>query len=267
MSYLVGICIYPIKSLDRVVVTKANLLPSGALVHDREFAIVDRQGNFVNGKRTDKVHLLRSQFDLEQRTVTLNIQGSDQRHVFHLDHEREAIAAWLSRYFGFPVQLVQNATAGFPDDTNAPGPTVISTGTLEAVAAWFPGLTLNKMRLRLRTNLEIGGVPAFWEDQLFAESNCVVQFQIGEVVLEGVNPCQRCIVPARDELTGHPNPGFQKTFVAKRRDTLPEWAIPGRFNHFYRLAVNTQIPASQAGKVLQAGDEVKLLGIRKIHLS
>ncbi len=57
-----------------------------------------------------------------------------------------------------------------------PEPTVISTATLEAITTWFPGLNLDQIRIRLRTNLEIGGVPAFWEDQLFAEADAVVQF-------------------------------------------------------------------------------------------
>jgi uncharacterized protein YcbX len=58
MPYLAGIFIYPIKSLDRIAVTQATILKSGALKHDREFALFDEQGRFVNGKRNAKVHLL-----------------------------------------------------------------------------------------------------------------------------------------------------------------------------------------------------------------
>jgi uncharacterized protein YcbX len=51
------------------------------------------------------------------------------------------------------------------------------------------------------------------------------------------------------EATGN----FQKIFVTKRRESLPPWTTPARFNHFYRLSVNTNVPESEAGKVLHQG--------------
>lgn len=258
MPYLAGIYIFPIKSLDGIAVTQATMLLSGALQYDREFAIFDEKGQFVNGKRNHKVHLIRSSFT--HRTVRLQIQNTEQTYQFHLDKERRAIAFWLSNYFGFPVEFQQNLVMGFPDDTNAPGPTVISTATLEAIASWFPGVSLAEMRIRLRTNLEIGGVPAFWEDRLFAQADKSVQFQVGDVLFSGINPCQRCIVPAREPLSAATYPNFQKTFVTNRKQSLPAWAEPARFNHFYKLAVNTRSPEKEAGKTVQIGDAVKILG-------
>lgn len=260
MPYLAGIFIYPIKSLDRVVVDQATILKSGALKHDREFALCDEQGSFVNGKRNAKVHLLRSLFEPDFKTLSLQIQDTNQKFFFHLD-DGTALETWLSDYFGFPVKFVQNLETGFPDDTNALGPTVISTGTIETVTSWFPGLSVAEMRLRLRANLEIGGVPPFWEDQLFAEAGDCIQFQVGEVLFEGINPCQRCVVPTRESMTGVAYPNFQKIFVVKRRESLPSWATSARFNHFFRLSVNTSIPESETGKVLHVGGEVKIVGI------
>lgn len=267
MPYLAGIFIYPIKSLDRLSVATATILKSGALEHDREFALFDKQDRFVNGKRNAKVHLLRSWFDADFRTLALQIQGTNQRAVFRVDEERTDLEAWLSDYFGFPVKFVQNSVTGFPDDTNAPGPTVISRETLEEVTSWFPGLSVDEMRIRLRANLEIGGVPPFWEDQLFAQADHCVHFQVGEVLFEGINPCQRCVVPTRDSMTGEAYPNFQKIFVAKRRESLPPWATSARFNHFFRLSVNTRVPESEARKVLHTGDEIKIIGINKAKLS
>ena len=129
VPYLAAIFIYPIKSLDRIALTQATVLESGALQHDREFALFDEQGRFVNGKRNAKVHRLRAAFDAEFKQISLQIQGTDQT-VFHVDDERTALEAWLSDYFGFPVKFVQNSLTGFPDDTNAPGPTVISLAPL-----------------------------------------------------------------------------------------------------------------------------------------
>ena len=265
--YLAAISIYPIKSLDRIDVNQAKILESGALQHDREFAIFDEQGNFVNGKGNAKVHLLRSAFDGEFKTLSLQIQGTDQKAIFHVDNEQILLEAWLSDYFGFAVKFVQNTITGFPDDTNARGPTVISTGTLEEVASWFPEVSVDEMRLRMRANIEIGGVPPFWEEQLFTEAGRFVEFQVGEVLFQGINPCQRCIVPARDSQTGKVTTNFQKIFVTKRKESLPPWTTPTRFNHFYRLSVNTNIPASQAGKILNQGDEMKILGVSESNLS
>lgn len=48
------------------------------------------------------------------------------------------------------------------------GPTLISTAMIREVASWFDGIDSRGLRLRLRANLEIEGVPAFWEERLFA---------------------------------------------------------------------------------------------------
>lgn len=259
VPYIAGISIFPIKSLDLVSVTEATVLESGALKHDRKFAIVDQNGNFVNGKRNAKVHLLRSRFESDFKILSLQIQATEQKFVFHLDNERTLLEAWLSDYFGFPVKLEQNYITGFPDDTNASGPTIISTATLETVASWFPGVSVDDMRLRMRANIEIGGVPPFWEDQLFAQTGSSVRFQIGQVIFEGINPCARCIVPTRDAITAEAYPKFQKTFVTQRKETLPDWVESSRFDHFFRLSVNTKVPASEALKVLRHSDQVKIL--------
>ena len=259
MPHLANITIYPIKSLDGVTLTSTAVLKSGALQHDREWAMFDKLGRFVNGKRYAKVHLLRSTFDLTADTVSLQAYDVAPTHTFHLSEERTELESWLSEYFGFEVELRQNAIAGFPDDTKASGPTIVSTATLETVASWFPGIEVDEMRRRLRTNLEIAGVPPFWEDRLFDESDKAVDFQVGAVRFAGINPCQRCVVPTRDSLTSSAYSDFQKIFIQHRQATLPAWTHLSRFNHFYRLAVNTCIGESEADKILQLGDEVQLL--------
>ena len=255
--HIARLFIHPIKALDRVALDQVILLKSGALKHDREFAIFDHSGNFVNGKRNKRVHALRSQFDLINSVVS--IQAIEQTAEFHILKEREAFEAWLQAYFGFPVQIRQNLEMGFPDDTLSPGPTIISTATLAAIASWYPGLDIEEVRLRFRTNIEIDGVPAFWEDHLFTTAGQTVDFQIGNVKFLGINPCQRCVVITRNAATGEPYPSFQKMFVTKRRETLPNWVEKSRFNHFYRLAINTRLPSSEAGKTISIGDQLSVV--------
>jgi uncharacterized protein YcbX len=223
---------------------------------DRQFAIFDAQGKFVNAKRYAKIHLLRSKFDLENKILSLQIQGSDTEESFSLESEIPRLEAWLSVFFGFTVKLRKNLITGFPDDTISPGPTIVSTATLKEVASWYSDLTEDDIRRRMRTTIEIDGVPAFWEDKLFSESNSVVNFKVGNLQFVGVNPCQRCIVPTRNAVTGEVNSDFQKIFISKRRD-LPEWVNKSRFNHYYKLAVNTRLASQEVGnKIIQVGDEM-----------
>jgi uncharacterized protein YcbX len=104
-----------------------------------------------------------------------------------------------------------------------------------------------------------GHLPAFWEDQLYGEDErSVVGFRIGEVAFEGSNPCARCPVPARDPQSAADLLGFQKRFSDLRRETLPLWAPAARFDHFYRLAVNTRVAPTETGKPLRVGDPLRL---------
>ena len=259
VPYLAKITLYPFKSLDGVEVEQATVLASGALQGDRAFALVDERGLYVNGKHNAKVHSLRTFFDLHERVLVLRVEEMEQKHIFHVDAERERLVAWLSDYFGFAVTIQQNDAQGYPDDLKAPGPTVISAGTLDTVASWFPEANAQTFKQRFRANLELAGAEPFWEDRLYGEAGTVVPFRIGDVLFEGSNPCKRCVVPSRDPQSGQMYPLFQKILAEKRAAHLPSWANRSRFNHFYRLAVNTLVPESEAGKIVHVGDEVVVL--------
>lgn len=259
MPHLARILLFPVKAMEPVQVEQARVLRSGALEHDRVLALFDADGKFVNGKRVPAVHRLRAAYDPPLRTIHLRFPESGREGTFHLDRDRGSLHEWLCEHFGFPVFVKENPAAGWPDDTDAPGPTLIGAPTLRTVAGWFPGLSVEQMRVRFRTNLEIEGPEPFWEDRLYGPPGAPVRFRIGDVVIEGMNPCQRCAVPPRDPATGEPYPDFANLFRANRERTLPPWANRSRFNHFYRLAINTRIPSAQAGKLLRVGDEVEII--------
>ncbi|ACK64474.1 MOSC domain containing protein [Rippkaea orientalis PCC 8801] len=258
IAYVSRLLIYPIKSLNEVSTDRVTILKSGAIKGDRQWAIFDQSGKFVNGKRNDKIHKIRTKFNLETNKISLNVQESEDIKVFDIDQDLEGLSNWLSDYFGFPVNIKQDLDKGFPDDTLSPGPTIISTATLEAIASWYPNLEVEELRRRFRANIEISGVPAFWEDQLFTTAEKTLNFQIGKVQFLGINPCQRCVVVTRHSQTGEADANFQKIFVTKRQETLPHWVERSRFNHFYRLAINTQVPNTEAGKTISIGDELRL---------
>jgi uncharacterized protein len=271
---LTGIRLHPIKSLDAVSVTEARIGPGGGLEHDRAWALFSVDGRWIRGKRTAAIHLIRATYAPDLSSVTLAVPG-DRRNfsarTFPFPGGVEDAAEWFSVYFEQEI-LVRHAPEGFPDDTIANGPTIISTASLQTVADWFPGMTLDSARQRFRTTLEIdsaevaakaastnGHLPAFWEDQLYGEDErSVVRFRLGEVHFEGSNPCARCPVPARDPQTAAEIIDFQKRFSDLRRETLPPWAPAARFDHFYRLAVNTRVAPSETGKTLRLGDQLYL---------
>lgn len=253
--------IFPIKSLDGVCLSRSPVLKSGALQGDRQWAMVNPQGRFVNGKSTPLVHRIRAIFSPDLQTVELSQLDRTTCHSFDLYHERPALEQWLSDVLGQEITLQDNLELGFPDDTRSPGPTIISTATLTTLQVAFPDLSLAELRRRFRTNLEISNVPAFWEDQLYGRRDDGVPFRIGSVQLLGVNPCQRCIVPTRDSLEGIATPGFQQQFTAFREAHLPDCVPRDRFNHFYKLAVNTRPAAPLPFEaLLQVGDAVQVEG-------
>jgi MOSC domain-containing protein len=288
MPRLANIRLHPIKALDPISVNESRIGPNGGLELDRVWALYSADGRWVNGKRTPAIHLIRAAYSPDVSSVTFTVPG-DRRTIpamtFAFPGDTDGASEWFSMYFEQSVQ-VRYARDGFPDDGLASGPTIVSTASLEAVCKWFPGMALDEARRRFRITLEIDGavspngfalkpelpsraelrsatdelsrlerLPAFWEDQLFAEEETsVIRFKIGDVAFEGSNPCARCPVPARDSRTGATDDGFQKRFAELRRTQLPAWSPAARFDHFYRLATNTRVPSTECGKVLRVGD-------------
>jgi uncharacterized protein YcbX len=258
---LANIRLHPIKALDPVSVNEARIGPNGGLELDRVWALYSADGRWVNGKRTAAMHLIRAEYAADVSSVILTVPG-DRRKIppmsFAFPGDTEGASEWFSMYFEQAIQ-VRYTREGFPDDGLAPGPTIVSTASLEAVCNWFPGMALEEARRRFRTTLEIENAPVFWEDQLFGETETsIVRFKIGDVAFEGSNPCARCPVPSRDPQTGIANDGFQKRFTDLRRAQLPPWAPAERFDHFYRLATNTRVPSTECGKLLRLSDPLIL---------
>ena len=292
---LANIRLHPIKSLDPVEVPEARISLSGGLVNDRAWALYSVDGKWVNGKRTPVIHLIRASYSPDVRSVTLSVPG-DRRKIptrtFAFPEAYEEASEWFSVFFDQQI-IVRYSENGFPDDAVASGPTIVSTASLQAVSAWFTKerqlvaargveggtsrerrspdrplsaddqwpapLSVDDLRLRFRSTLEINGVPAFWEDQLFsANERSSVRFTIGEVHLEGSNPCARCPVPPRDPHTGETLDGFQKRFTQLREATLPPWSPTSRFDHHYRLSTNTRVAPTESNKLLRVGDPLTL---------
>jgi len=204
--------IYPVKALAPIRVREAAVSRSGALELDRRWAFVDTHGRFVNGKNRAALHTLQARFDVCRLEVCLD------GRTYSLERQSAEISRWMSDRLGDPVELRENRSTGFPDDTASPGPTFVSTGSLR---------------------------------QMYDRS-----FLAGTVLIQGINPCQRCVVPSRDPRTGTSTVDFQRRFADLREQNLPPGVNRARFSHYYRLAVNTRIPPTESGKQIREDDEV-----------
>ena len=173
MPYLSGITIYPVKSLDGLRLSEATILPSGAILNDRRWRLIDAEGRVLNAKRTARFHSIRAQFDgmdqdnkgpqpSSKHFVTLWTDdglggisnGLQSAEVFPLIPGSEGPCEWLSDALRENVFMEERVEGGFPDDRDAAGPTVISTETLSEVARWF-GWDDAEVRRRFRMNLEL----------------------------------------------------------------------------------------------------------------
>jgi uncharacterized protein YcbX len=293
MSTLDRITVFPVKSLDGVEVAEARVLASGGLEHDRRWQLVDMEGRVVNAKRTPLLHAIRTEFAIEglaagpppggelpllgPNVVALAVDpaalearavpgverlASLAADVFPLVPGSAGPCGWLAEALGYGVMLVERADGGFPDDRDAPGPTLAATATLAEVARWF-SFGLAEARRRFRVNLELGGCDAFWEDTLACPARPNVpslaelppglpadpyadlpppeprEITIGAVRLRAVNVCRRCVVPTRDSHTGAETAHFRDAFEARRSRGLRPDVDASAWSHTYRLAVNT----------------------------
>ncbi|RDI69778.1 MOSC domain-containing protein [Halopelagius longus] len=255
MGEIERISVYPVKGLDGRRLDAAEVLEGGTLERDREFALFDADGDVMNGKRTERVHDVDTTFDTETGALTVRTADGEEDE-FDLDAEsgRERASEWFGEFFGEDLTLKRDRSLGFVDRRGM-GPSVISTATLREVASWFDGTTVEGMRRRLRANVEVSGVPAFWEDRFVGPD--APSFVAGDVRFDGVTPCGRCVVPQRDPDTGDRTPEFRERFVERRRETFPEWADEAAFDHFYTLMIITDVPEDYRGATVRVGDTVQ----------
>jgi len=259
-----NITIFPVKSLDGVSLQNAIVSEGGCLLHDREYAIIDEDGNFVNGKSNPLVHSLRSTIDFQSEIISFRpLNESSFRH-FHLQKERAELHFYLSEYFGMKVILHREKTGRLMDIPDLAGVTVLSTESLKAVSTWFD-ISLEEARSRFRATLEIEGVPAFWEDRLFKNPQTRIEFKIGDVTVFGVSPRERCVVPSRNPQTGEVRRGFQKMFAQHREASVPDWSTLKLYPHYYFLSVDCLIPQSEIGKTISTGDELIIIGENQFY--
>lgn len=137
MPRLERLRIHPVKGLDGIDVDTVEVREAGTLDGDRGFALVDADGDPINGKRTPAVHDLDTTFDRASGELGVATPAGE-RAWFVLPEECDRAESWLSDFFDRSLSLEYDDETGFVDRPGM-GPSVISTATLEAVASWFGG--------------------------------------------------------------------------------------------------------------------------------
>src|SRR5260370_9484592 len=141
---LANIRLHPIKTLEPVHVKEARIGPGGGLEFDRAWALYSVDGQWVNGKRTAAIHLIRAAFAPDISSVTVSVPG-DQRKMlattFAFPDDTAAASKWFSNFFDQPI-TVRHSPEGCPDHTIASWPPIVSTPSLPPVPHCCPPLTL-----------------------------------------------------------------------------------------------------------------------------
>lgn len=250
---------YALKSFDGRCLMLVEMNAQSRINYDRKwkFERVDGllvQGKtIVDGKRYPILHQIRTQIQDDFQHIKVQYQSTGERHLFSLK-EPEDFNRWLGKILSAEVKLLEN-DAGFPDEPNE-GATLISRETLQELCKWFPSITYDNMRARLRPNIVVSwfGKPPFWEEYLAQRRS----FAIGNTTFIGTGLVERCAVPSRDPTTGEALKGFQAQFSKARKENPPFFSQRNTFEkngYFAGIYIKRDEPIKDVC-TLQAGMEV-----------
>ncbi|MBP6012879.1 MAG: MOSC domain-containing protein [Alphaproteobacteria bacterium] len=214
---------YPIKGVRAVDVARASVEFRG-LEGDRRWLVVDANGRFITQRSHSRLAQITavptstglrlsaagaSDVVVERPAASNRVDVVVWRHEVNAALAGGAAAAWLSDLLGEPLRLVYMDAAGerlqqgvwAPDAlpvsfADAYPVLVTTTGSLAAVNAEIAkaGGAAITMR-RFRPNVVVACDEAWAEDKWR-------RLRIGDVELELVKPCDRCVVTTKDQTTG-----------------------------------------------------------------
>jgi uncharacterized protein len=233
-SRLTGLWVYPIKSIAGIPLNEAEIDAFG-ITFDRRWMVVDPSGVFISQREIPRLALLRPRIDGGALTITaadhppLSIpldapSGPTQLVTVWADtvaaREVPNTAPWLTRVLGVHARLVH-----MHDDTVRPVDPRFANGTERvSFADGFPFLLISEGSLhtlneklatplpmnRFRPNLVVDGVEPHAEDGW-------TRIQIGEITLDVVKPCARCVTTTVDQATAERSKEPLRTLATYRK--------------------------------------------------
>ena len=280
MSAYVSACyFYPLKSGQGVSTDKLQLTEKGPKF-DRVWMLVDETGKFVSQRTRGCEKLALVAPNVREASISFSAPGMDNISIDATEYNFDSIgvsvwgtdckgydagdqaAQWFQDYLGIDCRLVAYAnnepravdlnygqsgdTVSFADGMPL---LVTSEPSLEKLREHFPeGIEIGMERFR--ANIVIGGLEAFEEDVIH-------HLRIGDVELEFVKPCARCILTTVDQDKGERLTGNEPvTTLTKTRRGMGD-GLKGVF--FGQNAI-----ARVLGTV-SVGDKVEIISKRPLH--
>ncbi len=264
--------LFPVKGCRGIALQAATLLATGLEsdgVGDREWLVVDADGEFLSQREYPKMALIETR--LTPTSLLLKAPGmllldvplASEGDVVEVRVWNDRVSAvtqgeiadaWLGSYLGVPARLVRFDYEGrrlaahrYTGSVDAPFKfadafplLVTTTASLDAVNERLrrqgeAAVTMS----RFRSNIVLDGPPAFEEDY-------VKLLRVGPVAIRPVKPCARCSVPGVDPATGEHSPVVTDVLAGMRatRDGV-------------MFGVNA-IVVEGAGATLRLGDAVEV---------
>ena len=233
-----GLYVYPIKSCKGIELKEASFDKRG-IVHDRAWGIVNKEGNVLTQRDLPAMALLEPTPeengqglgliapgmtpisipapDQEEKTGTSATVWSDLCQA--LDYGDMA-AAWLSEYLKLPVRLVRISESEKRPVGKKGASYKESTVNFQDV---YPLLIISEESLnqlnseletpvrmnRFRPNIVVKGTETYGEDSWR-------QIKIGNLKVDVVEPCARCVVTTIEQETGDKGSEPLKTLAKTR---------------------------------------------------
>lgn len=222
--------IYPVKSATVIDLADSVVTPRG-LLHDRNWLIVDNNGQFITQRTDPTLAQLRTEIsNAELRlqhpqagelvlpvpslteaealpTTPLHKVRVWKRDILAHDNG-DAAAEFVSKILQRPARLVQASKENFPDGY----PLLICT--VESLLALNEHMPMPLPMNRFRPNLVLSGLAAWEEDRV--ESLCID----GDIWLRPVKACTRCVMTGIDQDTGRPGLSPLAVLKALRYDPV-----------------------------------------------
>jgi len=243
MPTLTQLILYPIKSCAGIALSEATLTEAGLMhedIYDREWMVVDLQGNFLTQREYPRMALIRPRIRAETLEVRmpgmmgldlpLDLPHPDDAHTIEVKVWNDTVpaydcdeltATWFSKALGTPCRLVR-----FHPETRRIA-SLDWTGGVEAptmFADGFPLLVISRASL----------------DDLNGKLQARIQ---------PVKPCPRCPIPSVDQATGEVGPD--------PLDILRSYRVNPRVNGGIAFGMNA-IVRDGAGEVLRVGQEIEV---------
>jgi uncharacterized protein YcbX len=266
MPIVTELNIYPVKSTRGIALSEAVVEPRG-LRWDRRWMLVDNEGLFITARKWPRLAMVATHLQNDQLLIEapgrdpLSIsladdRSSDREVTIWRDrcpvHEVSAAANdWFSAWLGTECRLVRLSD----QDIRPVDPRYARSGDQVSLADGYPLLVIGEASLidlnrrldepvemrRFRPNLVIGTEEPFIEDQWR-------RIQVGDLELELVKGCSRCVFTTVDPDKGEKHP---------RQEPLRTLGTYRRKDDSGVFFGQNAVPRSLG--TLHVGDEVEIL--------